>query len=295
MTQLIRVPGKFFLAGEYAVLLGIPALLMTIPVWSYAAYEPYEQVAKPIYPGATHEFATSSQINTSDFFYGAEKRGLGSSAAAALLMAARTGSNPQELWAKAKTQHQAIKGKVGSGADIAAMIHGGIGIFQATECGYAWTPCQLDQQAAFVFIHAQNSSDTSDWVQKFMDQTQQTDVQQWCESVRHAMFALLEHKHIDQTFFVQAAQVYSELQQWLGEDLYPDLFRQAAAMARELHIPFKPSGAGGGDYGFFYCQNRAEQQSLQTLLKKHNIQSKTYRPTEVGLNRTFRTSWRMMS
>jgi len=138
--MIATAPGKLILAGEYAVLDGAQALVIAVTA-RHAASElrgssafllalADELAARGRAESA--RIAMEIAVDSSSFYSGNHKLGLGSSAAvtvaATALVLATEPSDPaliHEIAAAAHARAQAPRGTRGSGADIAAAVHGG--------------------------------------------------------------------------------------------------------------------------------------------------------------------------
>lgn len=125
---MISAPGKLVLAGEYAVLEGYPGLVMAVN--RRVVLTPSEHLSH----SRLWEAVSQSQceprfkITSRALYEGIHKLGLGSSAAAAVCMAAYVqSSNTYQL---ALEGHKRFSGGLGSGIDIAASYYGGLIRFQ---------------------------------------------------------------------------------------------------------------------------------------------------------------------
>jgi phosphomevalonate kinase len=175
-TFVARAPGKLFLAGEYAVLDGAPAVVAAVDrhVEVRLTLRPGERLTRIHAPGHSEplDFASERFEDAppelrfavaaidegrrrlpelgeggldleihSGLEGGAtagQKIGLGGSAAvstaiaAALFAAARGGAagSPDEVFATAFTAHRSAQSGIGSGADVAASVYGGLLLFE---------------------------------------------------------------------------------------------------------------------------------------------------------------------
>ncbi|RMF14572.1 MAG: hypothetical protein D6761_09330 [Candidatus Dadabacteria bacterium] len=283
-----RAPGKMFLAGEYAVTDGAHALVAAVPPWgalTTTANGPVDPV-QPLYPGAARVAGAKSALDTSGFFTNKAKLGFGSSATAAVLLAAaRYGCTAADtLWLRAEQTHIELVGKSGSGGDLAAIIHGGVGLYRRGDDGPFWRPLPFPATAGFAVVCAGMSADTRQWVDR-LRQARQTDAwQSWRDTVDQTVCAVSEGASVGDVI-AAAAEHYRALRQWLGEALYPPVFEQCHQLGASLGLPFKPSGAGGGDIAFFYVEHQDEWETLRTALDREGIGVRFVRPAVSGLAR----------
>lgn len=150
MSERISAPGKVFLAGEYAVLDGHPALVAGIDRWMHASVDRIVRIVRfvhrpsgvswepPAPPPQQLRFAARAAtlagaqdldlVFEDDFSVEGVKIGLGGSAAACVLTvrAARPQASDEEVLAIAAAAHWAEQGGQGSGADVAACALGGV-------------------------------------------------------------------------------------------------------------------------------------------------------------------------
>jgi phosphomevalonate kinase len=146
---IATAPGKLMIAGEYAVLDGAPALLVAVNrrvVARAAGYRTPQgpRGSSPLFVALAKELALrfgdgdpriaralDVEVDSAALFDGPHKLGLGSSAAtvvAATAFALGATTPRDELLAIATATHgaaQALRGARGSGADVAACVHGG--------------------------------------------------------------------------------------------------------------------------------------------------------------------------
>jgi phosphomevalonate kinase len=154
---IATAPGKLILSGEYAVLQGAPALVIAVNRRVVATRRtaprgssPFllavaDEIAKRY--GADHPATRAAMeivVDSSMFYQGKEKLGLGSSAAvtvaATALALAGDSAVPVidrdavlQIASEAHATAQGPRGSRGSGADIAAAVHGGVIAFQKTS------------------------------------------------------------------------------------------------------------------------------------------------------------------
>lgn len=281
----LRAPGKLYLFGEYAVLSGLPALLMAVP--PYGSYRgPFSpQTYISLYPGAflPEPFPPEPWgiVDTRSFFQGRRKRGLGSSSVAAVLKAG------VELWGNWRTAdlfQRALEihyREVGptSGADLLTIIHGGVGISYPHSARYH--PLPLPTGLRIVVVEEENSANSRIWISRYRDAEKSASVRSWLKRVE-TWFSEAERKGVGLELLAGACSLYEELGPLLGEDLYPPRFRFCQEIARTFSLCFKPSGAGGGDLGIFFLPER-QCSTLLRVLKEKGIEGREVLPVSPGL------------
>lgn len=151
MTLIATAPGKLMLAGEYAVLDGGPALIIAVsrrvrarllaenltppPLSEFITgiASLFEQQGQPLLAAATRRIV----VDSSSFYLGRQKLGLGSSAAVTVATIACVIGNllgvdaarPDRIVEFAEQAHgnvQGARGARGSGADLVTCAHGGL-------------------------------------------------------------------------------------------------------------------------------------------------------------------------
>lgn len=173
--MIATAPGKLILAGEYAVLDGAPALVVAVNRRVAATRRRGPRGSSPFLLavadelasrlGADHPSARAALeigVDSAAFYDGGSKLGLGSSAAVtvaatALALAADQATIPVidralvlAISGAAHARAQGPRGARGSGADIAAAVHGGVIAYQrATPDRVAWPSDAAKQQRAF--------------------------------------------------------------------------------------------------------------------------------------------------
>lgn len=282
-------PGKLVLLGEYLVLDGATALVMACDRRCKAEIR--------LTPGAnsrlttcmpdpeTTEFAAGqasgatlvdtvvaelapqlqpqtwkARLDSSAFFAGKLKLGLGSSAAALVAFAGAcrgASGQPQASLMDLVEAHRAFQGGAGSGIDVAASLTGGTLRFQLDSAGQARAgSVRLPKSVGFAGVFAGGSASTPGLVSLY---------RQWADagsagsaSLRQQMRAVAEEGNLavaegDGAAFVAAIASYGDclarLGDQIGADLVTDVHGQIGQLAAKYGLAYKVSGAGGGDVG----------------------------------------------
>jgi phosphomevalonate kinase len=283
---VVEVPGKLFLAGEYAVLSGAPAVLAAAGRTALAAFVPGLSPASAVVAVAIDRARAAlgergltlplgaARVDTSSFQHEGVKLGLGSSAAAAVATVAAAfefaglpvaGQRPL-LLAVADAAHRAAQGGVGSGGDIAAAVHGGFLRFVRTADHVETTALRLPDGLHLVPFWTRAPARTTDFisqVRRFAQEKPAEHARRMAELQAAAgAFAAAFAQNAQDT--VAAAAAYGQALAALGADaalpIVVPAVAAAAALASNLGGAAKPSGAGGGDMGIaFFASLEAAQ------------------------------------
>jgi phosphomevalonate kinase len=276
-TPVVIAPGKIFLVGEYAVLEEGPAVLAAVSRHAVAQYIPgmdaMSNVVREAVERARAEIGEAASalppgsvlVNSDDFQHGNQKIGLGSSSATA---AAAVGAlfesagvsvekNRERIYTIALAAHRAAQGGAGSGADVAAAVHGGLIRVERQPAGAPLVE-SLPLPAGLhlvVFWTGQAVSTTNmiEGVQKFAKKDPNA-YRQMIDNLREtAEKFVTELRANSATGAVAAAGRYGRRLAVLGAaasvPIVTGTFTRASELAKELGGIAKPSGAGGGDIG----------------------------------------------
>lgn len=276
-TPVVVAPGKVFLIGEYAVLEGAPAVLAALTRRASAQFLPgataMSKLVREAVTRATAEIgeaatalpAGSVLVDTDDFHQDGSKLGLGSSAAAAVAAVGAVFEcagvsverNRERLHAVALAAHRAVQGGKGSGADVAAAVHGGLIRVEARKTGTpAVEPLAIPPGLRLVVFWTGASAATAkmiEGVERFAE-AQPFAYRELITGLRNiAARFVAEVGTGNATGAVAAAGRYgkhlAELGSVAGVPIVTPAFSHAAELAMELGGSAKPSGAGGGDVG----------------------------------------------
>ena len=270
-------PGKIVLAGEYAVLLGAPAICVTVNRRAVAIIGESTsgecQLETPGFDGddrfgiidavCGERPARNITLDTRAFADDGAKLGLGSSAALTVALAAAEGQS-EDVLAEALRAHRELQGGKGSGVDIAAAVHGGLIHYEmegARVQRLDW-PAGLHMRVIWTGVPAS----TRDSIEKLA-----------ARATRPSRSALLLAAPR-----MAEAWVSGDAQRILEEYLpYVGVLRQFSvdhdlgifdAGHEELTdaavsdgLVYKPAGAGGGDIGVLFGSSEDE---LETFLAR---------------------------
>jgi mevalonate kinase len=278
-TPVVTAPGKLFLAGEYAVLHGGTAVVAAVSRRAsgrfVAGAEPTSPLVGEAVRAAVETLAAAREgvtlppgsvtVDTGPFQSDRGKLGLGSSAAAATVAVGAVfeaagvpvAESLDLVFSLAAAAHRAAQGGIGSGADVAAVVHGGVVQFvhprEGTPVTRGLPPLPGVEMVVF---STGSSSSTVDRVRAVMAFAAR-------DSARHAtcIGALAEAAARvraalamgDVGELIESMRAAGAGMQALGQSadvpIVTPTLATAAAHAAELGGAAKPSGAGGGDVG----------------------------------------------
>ncbi|HET6147065.1 MAG TPA: hypothetical protein VFH68_05995 [Polyangia bacterium] len=287
-NPVVVAPGKVFLAGEYGVLDGGTAVLAAVDRRAVGEFIPALTPGSPLVAEAVRTTLAalgdqaaalpsgSVSIDTGAFFYkykdafgdggDGRKLGLGSSAATAacavgavLEMSGRPVAEHRDLaFSLAESSHRAWQGGLGSGADVAVSIYGGVLQFSRPSAG-APVVRRLSGRLpglALVIFSSRAAAATTQQIRG---------VRAFAEASPAAYAALLAPIRAAADRFVEslaaarprdtvaatraAADALAALGEAAAVAIVTPAFARAGALAAELGGAAKPSGAGGGDVG----------------------------------------------
>ncbi len=287
------VPGKLVVLGEYAVLAGAPALVLAVDRRCQADLGPSEdercqlcirapELRETSFPvGATSgvalvDLVTSALeaggplawragIDSSGFFDGETKLGIGSSAAVLTAWAAawsvyagRDRIEPDAAGLERLIRlHRVLQGGSGSGLDVAASLYGGaISYRLSPESGPIVGSVQLPNSVGFTTVFTGRAAATTDFVSVFDDwrvaQPAEADRQlQALERISADGCGAAREDDADEFLAAVAAygQRLDDLGRSMGAEIVTAEHREIARHAKRFGVAYKVSGAGGGDLG----------------------------------------------
>jgi len=314
-----RAPGKLVALGEYAVLEGAPALVLAIDRYAVATLESSRDgechlrtrmaqqgdrsfrlgassgvaLVDTVIASAPAEQPWSGTLDSSAFFTGDTKLGLGSSAAALCAWAgvwaahvAQRSSRPDTSLAALVALHRAFQGGRGSGIDVAASLTGGVVEFRLDV---ARTPqvgsVRLPNSVGFAGIFAGRPASTPEFVAHFraFQAARPAEAATWVRrlsATAEAGCAAARGGVADA--FVDAIAEYGRGLAGLGEAIGADIVtaehRQIGEHARRHGVAYKVSGAGGGDLGLACALDKSALDAF-----KASVRERGFRVIELGL------------
>jgi len=288
-------PGKLFLCGEYAVLEGAPAVLTAIDRRAVARVAAAARRTSPVVAAVLAEIgarfpelegadraAPPVEVRTRGFTRGRIKIGLGSSAAVAvaataLLLARAKGSarlDDEAVLGVALAAHRAAQGGRGSGADVAAAVHGGTIRYRmggaierlgspAAEIAFVWTgqPASTTELLARVQAFALEAPG---------EHRALLDALSALATDLAAAYAAPDPGEI-----VRLTGAYGGLMGRLGEAAGAPIVNPAHERVAELAASCggagKPSGAGGGDVAMAVFADPADRDRFASAAAKDGL------------------------
>ncbi|MBO6657573.1 MAG: hypothetical protein JJ934_11795 [Pseudomonadales bacterium] len=291
-------PGKLFLLGEYAVLEGGPALLIPVTQQANVTVESGTGTVTSIsdtnrtlpsidayneWPllGAIQQVLGKESLegknltlDTREFFVGNQKLGLGSSAAltVALVKACEPELTDRDVYELADECHRVFQQGIGSGADIAlsAMAQP---IQFSRDSGP--TPIGLPNDLHMLAIWTGRSASTTQLVGSMQAYRRHDPA-----AYKKHMTALIDAANgcIQAVSDQDSRQILARIEQYdrylqhLSSDSRVNFYNQLHEdMRKKVKLTYKPSGAGGGDFGIAYSTDIDEITALATLLEQEQI------------------------
>jgi phosphomevalonate kinase len=267
--------GKAFIAGEYAVLFGKPALVLAIDRFAHCLPVKGEESSLV---NITKEVCTKNgfvalhehySIDTADFYSktSGKKLGLGSSAAAIVSLCKTILSEhkifDQRLLLKlSMLAHDQFSLGQGSGADVAASVYGGLIKFQKGH-----EPIHLalpDLWPELLFIDTMHSQNTREFVNRVMKLKNDPFIKDFCKRSEALVedFVAQKNRH---SIFDELFILLKELGTKAQIPIISPEHQIIKDLANKFQGSAKPSGAGGGDLAIALIPKKNHEPFLQDL------------------------------
>jgi phosphomevalonate kinase len=277
---MVTAPGKLLLLGEYAVLDGFPAIVAAVNRRASGQFVPGREPESSLVEIAVRNAADalgpnrsalprgSVLVDTAAFSLNGTKMGIGSSAATAavtvgavLEMAGLSVHESTDLiFDVALAAHRAAQGGLGSGADVAAAVYGGMLHYTRPAHGPATIrrlpPLAGVEMVVFATGAASSTVDCIQAVNAFAMKSPETHRQLLppiVDAVTRFEAGLFARDTQEILAAIGAAHIGMEmLGQAAGVPIVTPVLAHAALLAAEVGGAAKPSGAGGGDVGIAF-------------------------------------------
>lgn len=270
MTPSASAPGKVLWAGEYAVLDGHPAVLTAVDRRAEACLvdappppSPFlaaviDEIARRLGPDSDAARAAARvAVDSSQLRAGGRKLGLGSSAAATVAATALALGTTDGVHAIAHAAHavaQAPRGSRGSGADVAASVHGGTILVRKTGDGPLAVTRLLDPPVPWALVWTRQPADTPSLVARTRalrdrDPRSYDDAVAGLGAAAAALAAAFDARDPDATLAAirLGATALADLAARSGAPLLPAGWPEWSRRIERSGGVAKPTGAGGGD------------------------------------------------
>ncbi len=309
---IVSAPGKVFLIGEYGVLDGHAAVVAAVDRRVtgrfVAGASPSTPLIKEVIESVRAHLDEAGaalpdgapQIDSAALSSAAGKLGLGSSAAVAaagvgaMLTAARCDIEYARglSFLLAERAHRAAQGGRGSGADVAAAVHGGIVYYARRGSQVDAEPLELPAGVELIVFSTGTPSSTVDHVRALESYAQ--------KEPAHYKARLIEIGALARDFtaacvddvaplVVEAvARAHTELEalgREIGLPVVTPALAAAANLAAELGGAAKPSGAGGGDVGVAFLTDRGAAETFRQRAPHLGLEILSIRTGADGLRR----------
>ena len=285
MTQA-SAPGKIVLWGEYAVLAGAPAGVLALNTYANVTAAPSpdnrwhfssagfnanpascDSQDLPTQPAAgfvgailehwqitsLHQCADPLSIHTdsSAFFAGSQKLGLGSSAAVCTatysLLCELT--DREATLTEAMAIHKHWQGGKGSGLDIASVWHGGLIHFQAGAAAPATLPADLHWQVIF----SGKSAGTKDHIASFDAWRQKANNTPLDHLVKASTALCAKPPRLAE--LAHYCEILKSFDAAANLNIFTHEHTRLGTLAAGSGVLYKPCGAGGGDIGIGFSDD----------------------------------------
>ncbi|HZX24221.1 MAG TPA: hypothetical protein VFF18_11835 [Woeseiaceae bacterium] len=229
------------------------------------------------------------RLDTTAFYSGADKLGLGSSAALTVALTAALCRHFGRKFehALAHEAHRRLQGGEGSGLDIAASIAGGLIRFVAGDPPSV-QPLRWPDGLEALFVWTGRSAETTPRVRRYRDWRRSPAAVGPADRLAgSAAEAADAWQTGDARAVLEATAACARALDGLGEAAGLDIggggHAELARLADGAGVVYKPSGAGGGDLGLALAGDRRRLESFRAAADRAGFRPLPLRPDDGGL------------
>jgi len=308
----VSAPGKLFLIGEYGVLHGHHAVVAAVDRRVTGRFVPGAAPATPLVDKVVEAVRAylledggtppdgAPELDSSALASDAGKLGIGSSAAVAAAgvgaMLEAAGCDVEYTQALAfrlaHRAHRAFQGGLGSGADVAAAVYGGVLSYARRDADVDVQPLDLPPGIEVIVFSTGTASSTVDHVRAL-----ETTVEGEREARGKRLAAIgavaadfvVACANEDARAAVDAAAranaQLAALGDLIGLPIVTPPVAEAAKLAESLGGAAKPSGAGGGDVGVAFMTDQRAAETFRERAPHLGLEILSIRTGADGLRR----------
>ena len=294
---MTETPGKLFVIGEYAVLFGGDAVLVPTPQMAKVKIDEDGRneltvlhtetrttrlseaiIKEPLLAavvktlGEADQWSTSSvTLDTTDFFLNGKKLGLGSSAAltAALIIALRPELDLAEQMKLAIEGHRLFQSGRSSGADVALSI---LGVPIRFKIDREPIPQELPEDLHMLAIWSGEVASTSNFLLE-VEKWQRRDPQSFNTHMTKLAtcssdFCATSDSYTMLSLIHRYNKYLHDFSIESGINFYNDAHVAIQKEVESARCVYKPSGAGGGDFGIAFSSDKKDITKLARKLAR---------------------------
>ncbi|WP_405224711.1 mevalonate kinase family protein [Lentisalinibacter sediminis] len=229
------------------------------------------------------------RLDTSAFYSGADKLGLGSSAALTVALTAALCRHFGRTFEDglAYEAHRRLQGGEGSGLDIAASVAGGVIRFVVGDPPLV-EPVRWPDGLEALFVWTGRSARTTPRVRRYREWRRSPAADGPADRlIRRAAEAAAAWQAGDTQAVLETTAAWARALDGVGEAARIDIggggHAELARLADGAGVVYKPSGAGGGDLGLALAGDRRRLQSFRAAAERAGFRPLPLRPDDGGL------------